>query len=684
MRHLLFLLLAMLITIRATAALQVNVEPTTLVTNESGSSVTYRVVLDQAPSAGEVVTVSPSSGDVTEGTVSADVTFTDADWSEPKTVTVTPGATGDGNDGDVAFTITNTTSAIGGTASFDVAPTPNVSVINRNKDGVSSVFMDPPSGGAFYLDEGTSQTVTVSVSGAPANDISVDVSAAGSEVTLSTGTVTLTAGNGYSATFDVTAADDAVNDGDQAFTIVTAPAVSGDAAYNGINIPDIEGQALDTDPVPGLPPALVPVGLNPGDEFYVIFVGSDTVNGAQTSAVYNAYAATVKAKDPDTDAIDGWQTLFSHDDGTLTTLSAFGTETSQPIYNTNGDKVADNQTDFYDGTLDAAIEYDESGAATARGVWTGFSTSGGSVGRGDDTLGGVDSLADGCLAGYSSEASSRWTVNSLSGGNGCASANFSLYVLSPLLRVPGFTVSGSLTGLAGGSSVVLQLNGTDDQTLSADGGFSFAPLAEGAAYDVTVASQPDGQTCTVTSGSGTSSGGDVTDVAVACSSLDTATAAVPGGGSTMLRISSETAGCAISSFSIVQPDSLTPAPPAGLEFPFGVADFVVSGCDSAGATLRVEIDYGAAVPAGATLWKSDPWRQISGAISGNTASYTLTDGGSGDVDGVANGTIVDPVGVAVGSAGMGSVRTVPAMPLWALALLSLVLAGVGGRRFIKV
>lgn len=614
MRHLLFLLAAALITTRATAALQVIVEPTTLVTNESGSSVTYRVVLEQPPSAGETVTVSPSSGDVTEGDLdvsadnsfsdSADVTFTNADWSEPKTITVRPGATGDGNDGDVSFTITNTTSATGGNASFNGALTPNVSVTNRNNEGVSSIFMDPPSGGVFYLDEGTSQTVTVSVSGAPTSDISIDLNVAGSEATLSTGTVTLTAGNGYSATFDVTATDDAVSDGDQAFTIVTAPAVSGDVAYNGINTPDIEGQAIDTGPPPEAPTALVPVGLNPGDEFYIIFVGSDAVNGAQTSAVYKAYAATVKAKDPDTDAIDGWQTLFAHDDFTLTTRAAFVTETSQPIYNTNGDKVADNLADFYDGTLDAAIEFDESGAATARGVWTGFDERGRSSGIGDDTLGGTDSLGDACLAGYSNEASRSWAFNSLSGGSGCASANFPLYVLSPLLRVPGFTVTpsaaaggsitpataqtvsendtvaftvtpdsgfsilsvdgtcggtlsgntyttnaitadcsvaasfsqntfnigGSVSGLASGQSVVLQNNGGDDKTVSADGSFTFDTAVLGA-YDVTVLTDPAGQACTVTAGNGTATA-DVTNVAVTCDTavsedLSTVTASAP-------------------------------------------------------------------------------------------------------------------------------------------------------------
>ena len=62
-----------------------------------------------------------------------------------------------------------------------------------------------------------------------------------------------------------------------------------------------------------------------------------------------------------------------------------------------------------------------------------------------------------------------------------------------------FTVVGTVSGLSG--SVVLQDNGGDDVTVSADGSFTFpTALAAGAAYGVTVATQPAGQACTVTDG----------------------------------------------------------------------------------------------------------------------------------------------------------------------------------------
>jgi len=80
-----------------------------------------------------------------------------------------------------------------------------------------------------------------------------------------------------------------------------------------------------------------------------------------------------------------------------------------------------------------------------------------------------------------------------------------------------FTVAGTLAGLTGGS-VVLQNNGGSNLTVSANGSFTFATaINSGAAYAVTVLTQPSGpaQTCTVTSGSGTALA-NVTSVAVNC------------------------------------------------------------------------------------------------------------------------------------------------------------------------
>src|SRR5262249_26325387 len=80
-----------------------------------------------------------------------------------------------------------------------------------------------------------------------------------------------------------------------------------------------------------------------------------------------------------------------------------------------------------------------------------------------------------------------------------------------------YSGGGGAAGVSGGT-VVLQDNGGDDLSVSANGSFAFATkLASGAAYAVTVKTNPAGQTCTVSAGSGTVAQANVTSVVVSCS-----------------------------------------------------------------------------------------------------------------------------------------------------------------------
>lgn len=81
-----------------------------------------------------------------------------------------------------------------------------------------------------------------------------------------------------------------------------------------------------------------------------------------------------------------------------------------------------------------------------------------------------------------------------------------------------YTVGGNVTGLTG--TVVLQVNGGSDKTITANGPFTFASsIASGSAYAVTVKTQPSNQACQVTAGSGTIGGANVGSVSVKCSTL---------------------------------------------------------------------------------------------------------------------------------------------------------------------
>ena len=81
-----------------------------------------------------------------------------------------------------------------------------------------------------------------------------------------------------------------------------------------------------------------------------------------------------------------------------------------------------------------------------------------------------------------------------------------------------YSIGGTVSGLNASTSVALLDNGTNSLTVSANGSFTFTTkLASGATYNVTVGTEPTGETCTVTNGSGTVGSANVTNVAVACS-----------------------------------------------------------------------------------------------------------------------------------------------------------------------
>lgn len=79
-----------------------------------------------------------------------------------------------------------------------------------------------------------------------------------------------------------------------------------------------------------------------------------------------------------------------------------------------------------------------------------------------------------------------------------------------------YSIGGVVSGYTS-SGLVLQNNGTDSLAIAQNGSFTFATqLYTDAAYNVTVATQPSGQTCTVNDGTGTVGYTNVTNIAVNC------------------------------------------------------------------------------------------------------------------------------------------------------------------------
>ena len=79
-----------------------------------------------------------------------------------------------------------------------------------------------------------------------------------------------------------------------------------------------------------------------------------------------------------------------------------------------------------------------------------------------------------------------------------------------------YTVGGNVSGLTNGQSIILLNNSGNALNVNANGSFTFTtPIAAGP-YIVTVGTQPAGQTCSVTNGSGNVSTSNITSVVVTC------------------------------------------------------------------------------------------------------------------------------------------------------------------------
>jgi hypothetical protein len=122
--------------------------------------------------------------------------------------------------------------------------------------------------------------------------------------------------------------------------------------------------------------------------------------------------------------------------------------------------------------------------------------------------------------------------------------------------------------------------------------------------------------------------------------------------------------------------------PSAIAFAHGLLDFVLLNC-TPGSTINFTVTYPAPLPAAVQYWKYGPtpgnaiphWYVLPATIIGNSATFSIVDGGLGDDDLAANGTVVDQGGPGGPGAGAG-IEQVPTLSEWALVLLaSLMLIG---------
>ncbi|HEY7639362.1 MAG TPA: hypothetical protein VH814_06525 [Steroidobacteraceae bacterium] len=237
-----------------------------------------------------------------------------------------------------------------------------------------------------------------------------------------------------------------------------------------------------------------------------------------------------------------------------------------------------------------------------------------------------------------------------------------------------FAVRGTVSGLVG-TGLVLQNNGSDDLPISADGEFVFpAPLASGATYNVTVATQPSGpsQACSVANGSGTIGAGDVTNVAVTCATGSFAIGGTVSGlaGSGLILQNNGGDDLAI--------NGNGPFQFAGLLASGGAYNVTVK-THPTGPTQSCTVSNGAGTVGGASVTNiavvcaTDRFT-IGGTIAGLAGTrLTLQLNGGNDFEIQANGPFAFPVSVPSGTAYVVTVRRQPSNPAQTCSVAS----GVG-------
>jgi VCBS repeat-containing protein len=255
---------------------------------------------------------------------------------------------------------------------------------------------------------------------------------------------------------------------------------------------------------------------------------------------------------------------------------------------------------------------------------------------------------------------------------------------------PTYSIGGVISGLTNPSALTLSNNNTDLLVSNNNGNFVFSGLlVSGTTYNVGVQSQPVGYTCSVTDGQGTVASANVTHIGVVCSVTPgpNTTALLPGGGTASVSLTGGGGTCNLTRAVFVTSGSVGNTP-SGWSFPQGVLDLATAGC-SPSSVLTIRVTYPTGLPAGTALWKYGPtaanpaphWYEYPAVISGNTLTYTITDGQLGDDDLTMNGAIVDPAGPGVPLSTTGTVAAIPTLSEWGQLLLGALILLMGYAEF---
>jgi hypothetical protein len=228
-----------------------------------------------------------------------------------------------------------------------------------------------------------------------------------------------------------------------------------------------------------------------------------------------------------------------------------------------------------------------------------------------------------------------------------------------------FTVGGSVTGLAPNASVVLQDNGGDDLTVSANTGFTFkTPVLSGAGYSVTVKTQPTNpwQVCTPTQNAGTVGGANVTSVVITCvTTTETVSGTISnlkGSGLTLVLSGNQIANETITVAANATAFAFTTQVPSGSTYTVSAGGKALTPSETCTPSTNTGTIAGSPITGVLVTCTVDSFT-IGGTINGLAATITLTNG-SDTISPVAGATtFAFPTKVASGGGYNVAIKTQP-------------------------
>jgi len=226
-------------------------------TTEAGGTATFTVVLDSQPASN--VQIQLSSSDATEGSVSPNqLTFTTLNWNVAQTVTIT-GVDDTLDDGDIGYSII-TSDTISSDPKYSGLLVGDVGLNNVDNEPTPGVTVSAASGDT--TEAGVTATFTVVLDSQPASNVEIRLNSSDTtEGIISKSRLIFTRTN-WAVTQAVTVygRDDAIDDGDQLYSIVTSAPFTSDPKYKNLAVADVPLTNVDNDgpllaegqPVPGI------------------------------------------------------------------------------------------------------------------------------------------------------------------------------------------------------------------------------------------------------------------------------------------------------------------------------------------------------------------------------------------------------------------------------------------------